>query len=102
MSPNTATLVQRRLGAAALHVLLDDLLAPVRILWVDERVRAVATSALRAAADRGVSLVDWVSFEVMRARGSSAPSRSTRLRRAGLRHRSIGPRRRLDVGHPAL
>jgi predicted nucleic acid-binding protein len=65
-------LVQARLGAAAVRELHTDLLAPVQVVWVDASVHQVAVAALIASAGPGVSLVDRVSFEVMRRRGIDA------------------------------
>lgn len=61
-------LLQRRFGMSAVHRLLD-LLAPVETVWVDERIHRAGLAALIAAPGRDVSLVDRVSFEVMRDRG---------------------------------
>ncbi len=61
-----SALVQRRLGLRAVNALFDDLLAPVRIHWVTEELHRTAASCLVSAQRRDVSLVDWVSFEVMR------------------------------------
>lgn len=63
-----AALLQRRFGMGAVHRLLD-LLAPVEVVWVDERIHRAGLAALIAAPRRDVSLVDRVSFEVMRDRG---------------------------------
>ena len=60
------TLVRGRLGMAAVRDLLDRLLAPVDVHWVDPDVHAAAAAALLAAGRRDLSLVDCVSFEVMR------------------------------------
>lgn len=66
----TAALVHRRLGSAAVRALLDDLLSPIEILWVDRDLHAVAQAAFLAGARRrGISLVDRVSFETMRREG---------------------------------
>ena len=62
-------LVQRRLGLAAVQVLWDDLLPAVAVEYVDEEVHRAALGALLASRRRAVSLVDRVSFEVMRRRG---------------------------------
>ncbi len=64
----TAALVQHRLGMNAVRALID-LLAPVELVWVDEEIHRAALAALLAATRRRVSLVDRVSFEVMRDRG---------------------------------
>ena len=64
----STALVQRRLGTAA-TVKLHDLLAALSIEWVDESLHTRAVAAMLAARHRRVSLVDWTSFESMRARG---------------------------------
>jgi predicted nucleic acid-binding protein len=65
----TTSLAQRRLGPQAVRSLVDDLLPLVEIAWVDEPLHAEARQALLAAERRTVSLVDWVSFLVMRRHG---------------------------------
>jgi predicted nucleic acid-binding protein len=65
----TSALVQARLGLPALRSLHDRLLAPLTIVWVDEPLHDTALAALLGAGRRHVSLVDWVSFELMRKRG---------------------------------
>ena len=65
----TTTLVQRRLGPAATRALHDSLLAPLRLVWVEEELHRAAVTALLAAVRRRISLVDWVSFELMRRAG---------------------------------
>ncbi len=65
----TISLVQRRLGMGALRRFVDDLLPLVDVQWVDPSLHAEAREALLAAGRRGVSLVDWTSFVVMRRRG---------------------------------
>jgi predicted nucleic acid-binding protein len=65
----TTALLQRRLGLEAVRRLVDDLLPLVEIAWVDEPLHAEARAALLAAGRRTVSLVDWVSFLVMRRHG---------------------------------
>ena len=62
----TTALVQRRLGPAAVRELHEDLLAPVALVSVDEATHRAAVTSLLAAARRKVSLVDWVTVEVMR------------------------------------
>ena len=64
----TAALVQSRLGLEAVRVLVDDLLPPVDIAWVDQELYGRAQSSLLSTARRGLSLVDWTSFELMRTR----------------------------------
>lgn len=62
-------LVQRRLGIDATRHLLDDVLPLLDTVWVDARLHALASTALIAAGQRHVSLVDATSFVVMRERG---------------------------------
>ncbi|MCS6936814.1 MAG: PIN domain-containing protein [Candidatus Bipolaricaulota bacterium] len=61
-------LVQRRLGVEAVRVLQQDLLPVVEILWVDQALHQGAVEALLALGSRSVSLVDRVSFLLMRQR----------------------------------
>jgi uncharacterized protein len=62
-------LAQRRLGMQAAKVVLDDLIPLFSTVWVDQDLHNRAAAAMLAAGLRGVSLVDWTSFEVMRRRG---------------------------------
>ncbi len=62
-------LAQRRLGMAAVRVVVDDLIPLFSTVWVDQALHDRAAAAMLAAGARGVSLVDWTSFEVMRRRG---------------------------------
>lgn len=62
-------LVRRRLGVAATRDLLDRHLPIIATLWVDEATHRVAAGAYRP--DGGPSIVDHVSFEVMRQQGLS-------------------------------
>jgi predicted nucleic acid-binding protein len=64
-----AALVHRRLGPAALRALLDGLVPAFSVLYVDEPLHLAATHAFVAAAERKISLVDWVSFQMMRDEG---------------------------------
>ena len=65
----TYALAQRRLGLDAVEVLSTDVAPMLSVLWVgkDEHARAVA--ALMSARRRQLSLVDCVSFELMRQHG---------------------------------
>lgn len=65
----TIALVQRRLGLGPLRRFVDDLLPLADVAWVDEALHLEAREALLAAGRRDVSLVDRVSFLVMRRRG---------------------------------
>jgi predicted nucleic acid-binding protein len=62
-------LVQRRVGTDAAIALNDDLLPLMTVEWVDADLHKSAWIALRSARRRQVSLVDHVSFELMRRRG---------------------------------
>lgn len=65
----SAALADRRLGAQAARALLEDLVPIVSLVFVDEPLHRAAASAYLAAPRRGPSLVDRVSFELMRHRG---------------------------------
>ena len=59
-------LVRARLGAEATRLLIDAFLPALSVLYVDRQLHESALALHRAAADRSVSFVDWVSFEMMR------------------------------------
>jgi uncharacterized protein len=69
---DTSALVQRRLGLEALRALVDELILPISTVFVDRAVHDAAMSAVLAAQLRQLSLVDMVSFEVMRRAGIRA------------------------------
>jgi predicted nucleic acid-binding protein len=62
----TFALVQRRLGMEAVRTFSDHLQPMLTITWVGEDDDRTAMSALAAADRRALSLVDCVSFHVMR------------------------------------
>jgi predicted nucleic acid-binding protein len=62
-------LFQRRLGMDAVRVFQEDLLPLITIAWITAETHRAGVSALLAASRRKLSLVDCVSFEVMRAHG---------------------------------
>jgi uncharacterized protein len=64
----TAALVHRRLGTDAARVLFDGFMPSLSLLYVDEDLHRRAVSAYLAGLEKGVSLVDRVSFEMMRER----------------------------------
>lgn len=64
-------LVRRRLGRDAASDLADRLLPGLTTIWIDEPIHRAASEGLRAAGGRG-SLVDHVSFAVMRREGITA------------------------------
>ncbi len=64
----TLTLARRRLDVGAVTRLTDRLLPAMTTIWIDEPLHRVALAAQRSAG-ASVSLVDAVSFEVMRREG---------------------------------
>ena len=62
-------LVQRRLGLGAIRTLEEDIVPMLRVEWVTDVRHASGVAALLVAASRQLSLVDCVSFEVMRHLG---------------------------------
>jgi len=65
----TIALVQHRLGMRAVCAFDENVLPMVHVEWVDERYHKAAMASLLTAARRQLSLVDCVSFEVMRRLG---------------------------------
>ena len=63
------TLIQHRLGLEAVRGFQEDVLPLISIEWVDEATHRSGVSALLAASRRKLSLVDCVSFELMRTLG---------------------------------
>jgi predicted nucleic acid-binding protein len=61
-------LVQARLGLDAVRVLTSEMLPVIQPLWVGEVEHAMGFQALLTADRRRLSLVDCVSFAVMRSR----------------------------------
>jgi predicted nucleic acid-binding protein len=64
-------LVQSRLGLDAVRVLSQDVVPLFEIEWVDSGLYHSAIASLLTASRRNLSLVDCMSFEVMRRRGIS-------------------------------
>ena len=62
----TLALLQSRLGMTAVNKFATDVLPVLNVFWVDEGVHRSAHHALLVSARRRLSLVDCVSFEVMR------------------------------------
>jgi uncharacterized protein len=60
----SVALVRRRLGVESVRRLIDRVLPAIDISWVEPDLHARALAAYRSAP--GTSLVDRVSFEVMR------------------------------------
>lgn len=65
----TFALVQRRLGFEAIHGFTNIFVPLLQPVWVNEELHAAAVASLLAAAQRGLSLVDCTSFELMRRHG---------------------------------
>jgi predicted nucleic acid-binding protein len=66
----TTALAQARLGLGATRLLNDDVVPVLSVTWVDEALHRTAMTALLTARRRDLSLVDCVSFEVMRRLGA--------------------------------
>jgi predicted nucleic acid-binding protein len=67
----TMAVVQRRLGIEAVRVVALDLMPAVSVEWVGPEDHEAAVAALLTAGRRTLSLVDCVSFELMRRLGIS-------------------------------
>lgn len=65
----TSALMLRRLGLEALRVFEADIVPALNVVWVTPDVHEAAVGAHLLAARRSLSLVDCVSFEVMRRAG---------------------------------
>lgn len=64
-----SALIQRRLGTKALRVFQEDIVPILRVQWVDEATHQAAVRMLLSSRSRSLSLVDCVSFVVMRRLG---------------------------------
>ena len=62
-----SALLQNRLGFAALRAFHDDVVPLLVVEWITETVHRSAATSLLTASRRNLSLVDCVSFQVMRA-----------------------------------
>jgi len=65
----TSALVSRRLGCEAVRVFEQDIVPVLGIIWVTKEIHEAAVGALLVSDRRTLSLVDCVSFEVMRRTG---------------------------------
>jgi predicted nucleic acid-binding protein len=65
----TSALVLRKLGVEAVRALERDIVPVLQVIWASRRVHDASVSAQLAAARRSLSLVDCVSFEIMRRAG---------------------------------
>jgi len=62
----TGALLQHRLGLQAVRAFYDDVVPLLTVEWVGEPVHRAAVSSLLTASRRSLSLVDCVSFQLMR------------------------------------
>ena len=62
-------LIQHLLGVEAVRGFQEDVLPVIGVEWIIESVHRAGVSALLAASRRKLSLVDCVSFEIMRTLG---------------------------------
>jgi predicted nucleic acid-binding protein len=67
----TEALAHRRLGAGVARRLLEDVVPVLEIAWVDAELHATAVTAHLRSLRRRSSLIDQVSFELMRRRDIS-------------------------------
>lgn len=65
----TIAIAQRRLGEIASRRLMQELAPVITTVWIDEATHQAGAAALLAALPTKVSLIDFVSFEVMREHG---------------------------------
>jgi predicted nucleic acid-binding protein len=65
----TEALARRRLGAGVARRLLEDVVPVLELVWVDRELHQAAARAHLRLLRRRSSLVDQVSFEVMRRLG---------------------------------
>lgn len=65
----TFALVQNRLGMEAVRAFQEDVIPMLTIEWVDESAHQRGIASMLTANRRGFSLVDCVSFDIMRRLG---------------------------------
>lgn len=65
----TSAVVSRRLGMDAARAFEQDVVPVLRLMWVTREIHQAAASAHLVAGRRDLSLVDCVSFEIMRRTG---------------------------------
>jgi predicted nucleic acid-binding protein len=65
----TFALLQNRLGLAAVRAFQEDLLPLINVEFVTPDTHRAGIAALLLASRRNLSLVDCVSFEIMRTLG---------------------------------
>jgi predicted nucleic acid-binding protein len=62
----TCALLQRRIGLKAVRIFREEVLPGVTMTWVTERQHEIGLASLVRSDRRKLSLVDCISFEVMR------------------------------------
>lgn len=65
----TAALLQKRLGIEAVHEFSTRVRPLLEVVWVDEILHEAGIGHILAARKRDLSLVDCISFEIMRHQG---------------------------------
>lgn len=65
----TFALVQHRLGMGAVRTFQDDICPVLIVEWVDESTHRAGVTGVLTALRKNLSLVDCVSFDVMRRLG---------------------------------
>ena len=65
----TSAVLLRQFGKKAVRVFEQDIVPVFHIIWITNEVHSAAASAQLMANQRSLSLVDCVSFEVMRRTG---------------------------------
>jgi predicted nucleic acid-binding protein len=65
----TFALLQNRLGVRAVRAFQEDIVPIVNIEFVNPETHRSGTAALLASSKRNLSLVDCISFEIMRTLG---------------------------------
>ena len=68
----TFALIQNRLGLAATRTFHEDIVPLLRVEWIDTHKHDSGVTAVLSAGRRQLSLVDCVSFDVMRRLGVTA------------------------------
>lgn len=65
----TIAILQRRLGIQAVRTFQEDIAPILTIEWISEEMHSGGITALITSAKRDLSLVDCISFEIMRQLG---------------------------------